>query len=58
MHINRVLLLVMILLFVFSPVIRSWIVASPEAWYRPQLLWLGLILVVAVSMSRDTRRGN
>ena len=58
MHINRVLLLVMILLFVFSPVIRAWIVASPEAWYRPQLLWLGLILVVAVSMSRDTRRGN
>ena len=58
MHINRVLLLVMILLFVFAPMLRSWIIGSPDHWYRPQLLWLGLILVIAVSMPGDSRRGN
>ncbi len=58
MHINRVLLLVMVLVFVFAPVIGSWITAAPASWYRPQLVWLGLILVVALSMYRDTRRGN
>lgn len=58
MHINRVLLLVMILLFVFSPVIATWITSAPALWYRPQLVWLGLIAIVAASMYRDTRRGN
>jgi hypothetical protein len=58
MHINRVLLLVMLLLFVFSPAIGRWITEDPARWYRPQLVWLALILIVAVSMYRDTRRGN
>lgn len=58
MHINRVLLLAMVLLFIFAPAIGSWITATPAAWYRPQLVWLGLILVVALSMYRDARRGN
>jgi hypothetical protein len=58
MHINRVLLLVMLLLFVFSPAIGHWITENPARWYRPQLVWLALILVVAVSMYRDARRGN
>jgi hypothetical protein len=58
MHINRDLLLVMLLLFVFAPVIGHWITEEPARWYRPQIVWLGLILVVAVSMYRDARRGN
>lgn len=58
MHINRVLLLVMLLLLVFAPAIGSWITEAPALWYRPQLVWLALIAVVAVSIHRDTRRGN
>jgi hypothetical protein len=48
----------MLLLFVFAPVIGHWITEEPARWYRPQIVWLGLILVVAVSMYRDARRGN
>lgn len=58
MHINRVLLLFMILLFVFSPVIGTWISEAPALWYRPQLVWLGLISLVAMSIYREARRGN
>jgi hypothetical protein len=58
MYLNRVLLLVLALLYVCSPAIEVWISAAPSAWYRPQLVWLGLILIVALSMHRDTQRGN
>lgn len=58
MHINRVLLLVMLLLFVFAPAIGTWITEAPALWYRPQLVWLAVIVIVAVSMHRDTRRGH
>lgn len=58
MYINRVLLLILVLLYVFSPVLNSWVAAAPSGWYRPQLVWLGIITIVAVAMYRDSRHGN
>ena len=44
MYINRVLLLVVVTLLVFSPAIEEWVFHAGTAWYRPYNLWLLLIL--------------
>ncbi len=43
MYIHRGLLLIIIMVFVFSPVIVDWISNNPEAWYRPYFAWLAMI---------------
>lgn len=54
MYINRILLLVLMLLYVFGPLMGDWISAGGTQWYRPHLLWLGVIAAVGLSMRRDT----
>ena len=55
MYINRILLLVLVILYVFAPAMADWIDAGDMQWYRPQLLWLGVIAVVSLAMYRDPR---
>jgi hypothetical protein len=57
MYLNRILLLVLVLLYVFAPVLNDWIAAGGARWYRPQLIWLGVIAATALMMYRDPRDG-
>jgi hypothetical protein len=54
MNINRILLLVLLILYLLAPVMGDWIVAGGSQWYRPHLLWLGVILTVAAAMYRGS----
>lgn len=45
MYIHRGLLLIIIMVFVFSPAILGWISNNPAAWYRPYLAWLSMIVL-------------
>lgn len=45
MYIHRGLLLVIIIAFVFSPVILDWMSSNPAAWYRPYMAWLVMIVL-------------
>ena len=43
MHIYRLILLLVIGIYLFSPAIMDWWTASADPRYRPYLLWLTLI---------------
>ncbi|CAM3465010.1 hypothetical protein [Parendozoicomonas haliclonae] len=44
MYLHRLVLLLVIGIYLFSPAILEWWIESPEGWYRPWLLWLLLII--------------
>lgn len=46
MYINRALLLILGLAFIFYPSIEGWLLSGATAWHRPYQLWL-LIIVAA-----------
>lgn len=44
MYLNPTLLLLFGLIFVFSPTLQEWVLNGNEAWYRPYIVWLALIV--------------
>ena len=55
MYINRMLLLALVILYVFAPAMTDWVGASETQWYRPHLLWLGVIAAVSLMMQQRFR---
>ncbi len=54
MHIYRLVLILVVGLFLFSPAIMEWWIAGHGSWYRPYLLWLLLIAATfALQSPRD-----
>lgn len=51
MYIYRLVLILVVGIYLFSPAIMQWWVAADGAWYRPYLLWLILIAVTFVLQS-------
>lgn len=43
MQIYRLVFILVIGIFIFSPAIMDWWTANNNAWYRPYLLWLMFI---------------
>jgi len=39
------IILILMLVFVFSPVVANWILDANGAWYRPFLVWAGVVFV-------------
>jgi len=46
MYINRALLLMVGIAFIFFPIIEEWVSRGGTAWYRPYQVWL-LIVIAA-----------
>lgn len=46
MYIHRALLLVLLMLYAFTPSLQAWIIAADAAWYRPWLAWLLIIAAI------------
>lgn len=43
MYIYRLVFLLVLAVYIFSPNIMDWWIAPDSAWYRPFLIWLALI---------------
>jgi len=55
MYIYRLVLLLVIGIYLFSPAIMDWWIEPMGAWYRPYVLWLILIIAGMLLQSpRDT----
>ncbi len=55
MYIYRLVLILVIGIYLFSPAIMDWWTAVDNEWYRPYLLWLILIVVTfLLQTQRDT----
>ncbi|WP_459206769.1 hypothetical protein ACSMEV_00125 [Pseudomonas sp. MLB6B] len=52
MYIYRLVLLLVVGIYLFSPAIMDWWIDPTGAWYRPYLLWLILIVVTFILQSQ------
>lgn len=52
MNRQRPLLLMILVVYIFSPTIFSWVINPTGAWYRPYLIWL---IVIAVAFTIQHR---
>jgi|GEM_PF-614600 len=43
MYVYRLILILVLAIYYFSPAIFSWWLAKNEVWYQPFLLWGGVI---------------
>lgn len=46
MNNQRLVILLLLIAYIFSPTLFSWIINPEGAWYRPYLIWL-LVIVIA-----------
>jgi len=54
MYIYRLVLLLVVSIYIFSPVVLDWWVEPGSAWYRPYLIWLALI---GIAIWLESKRG-
>lgn len=52
MYIYRLVLILVVGIYLFSPAIMEWWTAPDSAWYQPYVLWLILIVVTFVLQSQ------
>jgi hypothetical protein len=52
MYIYRLVLLLVVGIYLFSPAIMDWWIDANGDWYRPYLLWLILIVVTFILQSQ------
>ena len=57
MYLNRILLLVLVMFYVFAPVLTDWVAAGGTQWYRPHAMWLLVIAFLALALHRDPSDG-
>lgn len=48
MNNHRLLIVVLILTYVFSPSLLNWMINPEGSWLRPYILWTGLIITAFV----------
>lgn len=53
MYIYRLVLILVVGIYLFSPAIMDWWTAPGSVWYRPYLLWLMLIVVTFILQSQQ-----
>lgn len=49
---QRPLILIVLVIYIFSPTLFSWVINPNGAWYRPYLIWLLVIFVAYVLQGR------
>ncbi|HWV15074.1 MAG TPA: hypothetical protein VN030_06545 [Cellvibrio sp.] len=53
MHHQRLVILLLLIAYLFSPSLFTWIISPNGVWYRPYIFWIGVVIVTfAFQMSR------
>ncbi|MCY4045215.1 MAG: hypothetical protein OXE99_09055 [Cellvibrionales bacterium] len=55
MHIHRGILLVLVVIFIFSPTIQDWVSNNAGQWYRPFIVWAVVIGFAYLSQRRANK---
>ena len=56
MLIQSSLILLFAVFFLFAPSLEQWLLDGSTAWYRPHLIWLGVVVFVYISQRQDQPR--
>ena len=56
MYINRALLLMVGIAFIFFPTIEEWVISGGTAWYRPFQVWL--LIIIAAYWNQRSRQND
>ena len=52
---HRLLLLILLVAYIFTPTLFNWIISSNGAWYRPFIIWI-IIIAIAFSMHKFSKK--
>lgn len=55
MNNQRLVILLLLLAYLFSPTLFTWVLHPEGAWYRPYLIWVAVI-VIAYALQRHRKR--
>lgn len=55
MNNQRLVILLLLIAYIFSPTLFTWIINPEGAWYRPYLIWV-LVIVIAFVMQLRRRK--
>jgi len=53
MNNQRLVILLLLIGYIFSPTLFTWIINPEGAWYRPYIIWM---LVIAIALVMQLRR--
>ena len=56
MAITSLSALTALVFFLFAPSLEQWLLDGSTAWYRPHLIWLGVVVFVFISQRQDQPR--
>ncbi len=54
MYIHRGILLIIIMMFIFSPVAQEWMSNNNAQWYRPYIGWSVIIFITFIGQRRNS----
>ncbi|MBU3069048.1 hypothetical protein KOI40_04400 [Aestuariicella sp. G3-2] len=52
MHNQRLLVLFLLIAYIFSPTLFTWMINPEGAWYRPYIIWVMLIVAAYIFHKR------
>ncbi len=55
MNNQRLVILLLLIAYIFSPTLFSWIINPEGAWYRPYLAWVVVIVIAYLIQARKRR---
>lgn len=58
MNNQRLVILLLLIGYIFSPSLFSWVVNPEGAWYRPYLIWLAVIVIAFIIQLRRKKTPN
>ena len=51
---HRLLLLILLVAYIFTPTLFNWMIAPNGTWYRPFIIWL-IIIVIAFTLQKHQK---
>ncbi len=55
MNNQRLVILLLLIAYIFSPTLFNWIINPDGAWYRPYIVW---VVVIVIAFIMQVRRKN
>jgi len=55
MNNQRLVILLLLIAYIFSPTLFDWIINPDGAWYRPYIVW---VMVIIIAFIMQIRRKN